>query len=82
MSTKYPLITVKWADHWVDYGDHDLKDVVDKAKAFTGDFAGHLVFENQRVVILCSNVWEDGTVSDPMYIMKRAIISRSDRDKK
>lgn len=72
---EYPLVKVKWADHYIDYGDHDIKDVQENAKdAFTGSYAGYLVAKSRRMVVIASNVWEDGTVSDPMYIMRRAIL--------
>ena len=34
------------------------------------------------MVVLCANVWEDGSLSCPMYIMRKAITSRSDKPKK
>lgn len=78
----FPTITVKWADHWVENGDLDLKDVIKEAKPLYGHYTGFLVFENKQVIVLCSNVWEgedDVEVSDAMYIMKRAVVSRSDK---
>ena len=85
---KYPLISVRWADHWVDNGDISISDAIKQAKPYYGNYAGHLVYENKQVLVLCSNIWEpheDDTeeelmVSDPMYIMKKAIVFRSDRD--
>jgi hypothetical protein len=83
----FKTIEVKWADHWVNPGDHSLKDVIEDAKPMYGNYTGYLVHENKQVIILCSNYWdeeEDGdvVVSDPMYIMKRTIVYRSDRDAK
>ena len=75
----YPLIKVVWADHWVDQGDFDLDDIKEKAKPYYGEYAGYLVVENKQMLVLCSNIWENGQQSDPMYIMKRCIVSRSDR---
>ena len=82
---KFITVQVKWADHWVDNGDHALKDVIKEAKAMYGNYTGYLVYENKQVLILCSNHWDDEeegdtVVSDPMYIMKKAIKYRSDRD--
>jgi len=81
----FERIEARWADHWVNPGDHDLKDVIAWAKPMYGNYTGYLVFENKQVIVLCSNWWdpeegEDIVVSDPMYIMKRAIVYRSDRD--
>ena len=78
---KYPLIEVQWADHFFDKDDCELEDVIKEAKnPYMGSYAGYLVHENKRMLVLCANVWEDGTVSCPMYIMKKAIVSRSDRN--
>jgi len=75
----YPLIRVKWADHWHETGDFSIEDIKKNAKPYHGEYAGYLVCETKQIVVLCSNVWENGDVSDSMYIMKRAIIWRSDR---
>lgn len=83
----FPLVKVRWADHHVNYGDHDLGDIIKDARPLYGNYGGYLVYENKQVVIICSNWWEadgedDNTieVSDAMTIMKRAIVYRSDRD--
>lgn len=77
VKNKYPLVRIRWADHWIDNGDHDLEDIEDNVKnPYIGDYVGYLVAESQRMVCICSNVWDDGTLSDPMYIMKRAILER------
>jgi len=76
---KYPLIKVKWADHWHETGDFTPDEIKGKAKPYHGEYAGYLVEDNKQMIVLCSNVWENGEVSDPMYIMKRAIVWRSDR---
>lgn len=80
---KFTTITVKWADHWVDAGDGNIKEVIAEAKPMYGNYTGFLVHENKQVIILCSNYWDDEDdgliVSDPMYIMKKAIVSRSDK---
>lgn len=82
--SKFPTITIRWADHWIENGDQDLKDVIKEAKPMYGNYTGFLVFENKQVIVLCSNYWdgtegEDLSVSDPMYIMKRAVVYRSDK---
>lgn len=84
-ASAFPTITVRWADHWIDNGDQSLKDVIKEAKPLYGNYTGFLVFENKQVIVLCSNYWEgeegeDIEVSDPMYIMKRSITYRSDRE--
>lgn len=72
---EYPLVKVKWADHYIDYGEHDIADVIENAKdAYIGSYAGYLVAKTKRMLVIASNVWEDGTISDPMYIMRRAVV--------
>lgn len=79
----YPTVTVKWADHWCERGDFDIEHIEEHVKnAYIGEFTGKLVAESKQMVAIVSNVWDDGSVSDPMYIMKRAIMERSDKKKK
>ena len=75
----YPLISVKWADHWNETGDFTVEEIKNKAKPYYGEYAGYLVEENKQMIVLCSNIWENGEVSDPMYLLKRCIVSRSDK---
>ena len=79
--SEYTPIKVKWADHFVDYGDHSLEDIYSSAKPYYGEYAGLLVLETKQVIVICSNAWEDGTLLDPMVIMKKCIVSRSDKEK-
>jgi len=81
MSVKKRLkpISVKWADHHIAQGDHSIDEIKELAKPYYGEYVGVLVHENRQVIVLCSNVWEDGSMSDPMVIMKKCIVSRSDR---
>lgn len=80
----YPEITVRWADHWIDYGDHTLEDIQNNLTPLYGKYKGHLVGESKQMIAICANIWEEekgeANFSDPMYIMKRAITYRSDRD--
>ena len=84
ISDKYPVIRVKWADHWHEPGEYTLEHILNNLDAFYGSFSGHLVGENKQMVCICANVWdgEEGeeNFSDPMFIMKRAIVYRSDKD--
>ena len=81
---KYPLITVKWADHFFCEEDMTLSEIQDTNKEpLIGVYSGFLVDENQRMMAIASNIWEDdheASISPTMYIMKRAIVYRSDRD--
>lgn len=71
----FPLVKVKWADHYIEYGEHDLETVKETAKdAYVGSYAGYLVAKTKRMLVIAGNVWEDGTISDPMYIMRRAVV--------
>lgn len=86
MENKYPLITVKWADHWIDYGDHSLEHIKNNLTPYMGNYSGHLVGESKQMIAICANVWEgedgEANFSDPMFIMKRGIMYRSDKDNK
>ena len=83
----YPLITVIWADHWQDEGDFTLSEIKSKTKPYIGEWTGKLILETKQMVVLGNNKWEarpdnsemEDTWSEPMYIMKRSIISRSDK---
>lgn len=87
-SEDYPLITVRWADHWQDEGDYTLEEIKKKATPCIGKWRGALIFENKQMIVMGGNGWEpredldenEETFSEPMYIMKRSIIYRSDRD--
>ena len=86
MASKYPLITVKWADHFFCEEDLSLEDIKKEAKGpLVGEYSGYLVEENSRMIVLASNVWvgdEEESISPTMYIMKRAIVFRSDKNAK
>lgn len=80
---KYPQIEVEWADHFFDSEDNTLEEIIETAKnPYMGKYTGYLVHENKRMLVLCANVWEDGTLSCPMYIMKKSITNRSDKNKR
>lgn len=80
----YPVITVKWADHFFCEQDMTLEEIQVAGKdALIGEYSGYLVDENQRMIAIASNIWEDdheSSISPTMFIMKRAIVYRSDRD--
>ena len=72
---KYPRCTVTWADHSIEYGDFPIEDIKKMGKQpYYGEYSGYLVGNFKQVIIICTNIWEDGQVSDPMRIMKRSII--------
>lgn len=74
---KYKRITVVWADHFIEYGDHDLDTILQTVKKpYCGQYTGFLVAESKQMIAIASNIWEDGTISDPMFIMKKSIIKR------
>lgn len=86
MENKYPLITVRWADHFFCEEDLSLEDIKKEAKGpLIGEYSGYLVEENNRMIVLASNIWTDdqeASISPTMYIMKRAIVFRSDKSAK
>jgi hypothetical protein len=78
---EYVDCRIKWADHFVEHGDTDLETVKKKVqKPAYGVYRGVIVAQSKQMIALCPNVWEeeDGedmdTLSDPMYIMKTAIV--------
>lgn len=81
--TKYPRIEVHWADHFFCEEDMSLKEIKDEAKGpLIGRYTGYLVEENKRMLVLASNIWEgeeEESISPTMYIMKKAIVYRSDK---
>lgn len=79
--SEYKTVKIKWADHWIDYGDFTPEQVQECVKApYVGEFCGHLVGESKQMLAIASNVWEDGTISDVMYIMKRAVVKNEKVD--
>lgn len=87
-SENFPTITVRWADHWQDEGDYTLEEIKKKATPYYGKWTGRLILETKQVIVLAGNSWEprpdndenEETFSEPMYIMKRLITYRSDKD--
>lgn len=87
-SDNFPTITVRWADHWQDDGDYTLEEIKKKAKPYYGEWTGKLLLETKQVLVLGGNMWEarpdndedEPTWSEPMYIMKRSIVWRSDKN--
>lgn len=72
-------ITVVWNDHYFDDADFDpstikkLKPIVITTKGF---YAG----ENKQMLVVCQNQLDDGKLSECIYIMKRDVLSRSDKE--
>ncbi len=79
----YPLITVRWADHFFCEDNMTLAEIIARNKVPTiGEYTGYLITESKRSIALASNVWEDDPKTDifpTMYIMKAAITYRSDK---
>jgi len=85
----YPNIVVKWLDHWeTDEDGVNIEEAIRAADEgeFLGVFHGALIaetFPNHKtkgMLCLTSNVWADGTCTRPMYISKKCIVYRSDKD--
>jgi hypothetical protein len=88
LTHKYPTIRVKWQDHWENDDDgvrieDAIRDTLDGE--FIGEFSGALLAETfpkqktKGMICLTSNIWADGTCTRPMYISKKCIIYRSDK---
>lgn len=70
-------ITITWVDHYQENGDFTVDEISRIARDnMVGTYCGFLVYENDEFVVISNNIWEDGSISDPMFIMKRAIIKR------
>jgi len=66
---------VVWADHYVCHGEFSIEECKEfSQKPYYGEFSGYLVSKSKQCVTIASNIWEDGTVSDPFTIMRRAIV--------
>jgi len=77
----HPIVTIKWYDHWAT-GTNDsysLEEVRDMAKRVIRTTSGHLVYENKYLVVICSTIEEDDSVTECNFIFKRGILSRSDK---
>jgi len=79
---EFPLITVKWGDHFCTGTNepHELKDIIKMAKPAIRETSGYLVYENKRMLAIAGTIEEDGTVTEVNFFIKRAILSRSDKD--
>lgn len=81
----YPEITIRWADHWEEDEDNvSVEDALKEAKPYYGRMRGFLLGETKQVLVVASNIWEEDNgewlVTRPFYIMKRAVVYRSDKD--
>lgn len=80
----YPLIEVVWWDHWIENEDVTMEHIKKEASPYIGRYAGYLVHETKRMLVIASNVWQEEDEKEvmfgpTMYIMKRSITSRSDK---
>lgn len=72
----FPRVTVTWADHYTEYEDVDLDHIKEMVQnPYIGEYTGYLVAQSKRVIAIVSNVWDDESLSTPMYIMKKSIIN-------
>ncbi len=84
MNTDCPIITVKWYDHWMSeinvcFTDEEIKAM---ARRVVRETTGYLVYEDRFVIGVAGTVEEDNTKSDINWFMKRAILSRSDKQQR
>lgn len=77
----YPLITVKWYDHWCT-GVNDpytVEEVKEMARRVIRETSGYLIHEDRFVIGVAGTIEEDGTLTEINWFMKRAILHRSDK---
>jgi len=80
MKHNYPIITVEWADHFFEEEDASLEEVIKTSKQrFTASLTGYLIHESKYALAIAANIWQDGSFREVNYIMKKAIIKRSDK---
>ncbi len=73
----YAKMVITWADHFYQDDDYTLEEINEKIKSpIYGEYIGYCIAESKQILCLASNIWEDGTISQPMYIMKKCIIRR------
>lgn len=80
---EYPLIEVTWDDHWIDNEDVSMDYIKKECKPYVGRYAGYLIHETKQMLAIASNIWqgdEEEKYGPVMYIMKRSIKSRSDKE--
>lgn len=85
--------TVKWLDHYFDDAEVAVKDLK-KVKPMEHTTHGHLVFENRQMIVVCQTAIgavdgaaspqgaEDGRFAECVYIIKKLITYRSDKQDK
>lgn len=76
----YPLVTVRWYDHWCTEPNDTftVEEVKEMARRVIRESSGYLVHEDRFVVGIAGTIEEDGTMCEINWFMKRAILSRSD----
>lgn len=77
----YPLITVRWYDHWCTPSNtsYELEEVKRMARRVIRETSGYLIHEDRYVIAVAGTIEEDETICEINYFMKRAILSRSDK---
>ena len=81
MDHTYPLITVKWYDHWCTEPNdpYTVEEVKAMARRVVRETSGYLIHEDRFVIGVAGTIEEDGTMWEINWFMKRAILNRSDK---
>ena len=81
LTHNYPVVEVEWDDHFFNSGDLPLDEIInDSTEPYKGSYVGYLVHENKKILVLCANIWQTGELSCPMFIVKKLITKRSDKE--
>lgn len=77
----YPLITVKWYDHWSTAVNepYTREEVEAMARRVVRETSGYLVYEDRFVIGVAGTLEEDETMTEISFFMKRSILKRSDK---
>jgi hypothetical protein len=74
LNVKFPLVRIKWQDHYSDIGWHPIRECSEESDA-RGDTIAYLIGENDREYIISSTLMSDGFAAcDPLHILKCCII--------
>lgn len=80
MNSQYPLIYIKWEDHWAQEGSWiPVKKLLKKHLANEEVYmetVGFLINETDRSILMGLNVSSDGQIDGNIVILKRTILER------
>jgi hypothetical protein len=80
MDTKYPIIYVRWEDHWSEdqawTHAKKLRKKHDKEKVYIIETVGFLLNENKVSIMVALSIASDDMVDGNIVILKKNILER------